>query len=1392
MRVAVLGPLEVDEGRILLAPRDQVVLEALAARPGETVRAEALAEALWGDRLPASWPKVVQGCVSRLRKALGPAAIVTSGAGYRLALHRDDVDHLCFEDLLVRAGQLLAGEPERARYASGQALSLWRGDPLDRLAEWEAGRIEAERLVERRRDAEDLFAEAAIRAGRHADVLGDLHRMVAQQPTRERRWGLLALGQYQAGRQAEALGTLQRARATLVNEFGLDPGPSLAELEEAILRQDPALLPQGALPPAGAVCPYLGLVAYDLEDAPAYFGREADVSACLARLDEAGVLAVVGPSGSGKSSLIRAGVAAALLRDGHQVRVVTPGAHPEDALVQAPTGSGAVLVIDQCEEALALPVTSPEREEFFGALVDFAARGRLVISLRADRLGELAAHPDFAHLVQDGLYLLGAMGPAQLRSAIEGPAAQAGLRLEPGLVDLLVREAEGSPSALPLLSHVLRQTWRRREADTLTVQGYAATGGVREAVAQSAERLYRELTASQQGMLRDLMLRLVSADDTGEPVPTRVARRTVTADDEHTAVVEALVAARLLSSDGDTIEIAHESLAAAWPRLRSWLDDDVDGLRIMRHLTVAAESWDELGRPDSELYRGVRQARAVEWRRAHDPELTPPERAFLDASVELAEKEQRATEAQVRRERRLNRRLRLGLAGVAALLAVSIVAGSLAFTARGQADRLAARAERQSVVADARRLGAEALRTPDLDLAILLATTGVRLDASVDSTSNLAGVLDRAPQLIGLAKVTSPNLLSVRADGKAVAVGGDFSGVTVFDGTAHAEVARNHDIPVRGVRFNPNGNQLAVSVNPFMATGERRVDPVPLRMLDPVTAELADTQPGGVPEGRVVHQAFAFSSNGRWLVAGFLHPTQLDDTTVFRVWATGDLSHPAAAFTAPFLADYAAVSDDGTRVYADGRDSLVHSWDVGAGREVGAAAIAGQQSFALSGDGSTLVVNRGQQVALLDPKTLAVRSAIEEDGGIGPIEFAPRGDLFGYTVDDALIVRHLNDPATEYARFAGAGGGDLGFSPDGQTAYSTAGDRLLAWDLVGERRFLRSIEVQPQPASAGIVYARVSPDGQTVANLVTDGDESYAVQLLDIRTGQRKPMPALRHTPGYFADLAWRPDSRMAASVQSDQWVDLWDRDTGALQARYRVPDRYGVLDSVGFSGDSTRLVLGTHLGWVLTVELASMEPAGKPVLVKAKVPVILTAANLDGTRAIAWVGGRANLVDIPGGTVERTVDVGFNLGSMAWSPDGQTVVVAGQDLAGDGSVKVSVLDPQTLATTMPFSGPQTSAFDVIAFSVDGQRFVTVGSGGVSLWEAHAPQLLGTVRAQAAGAGFDTDNAAILIASPHGAVSVWDPKPDEAVKAACRIVGRDLTELEWHTHLPERARQRVC
>ena len=473
--VALLGPLSVNGDSAVLSPRDRVVLAALAMHPGDLMSAEHLADALWGERPPASWHKVVPGCVLRLRRVLGAEAIETTRYGYRLAVPADDVDTRRFELLLQHGRELLeVGESERAQHALGEALGLWRGRPLMDLDGWEPARIEAERLTELRLEPEECQIDAALRAGRHAEVLAQAQACVAQAPLRERRWALLALAQYQSGRQGEALRTLHRARTALVTELGLDPGPDLVALERAILRQDPELAVPQAGPDAAADCPYLGLFCYDVDDAETFFGRDAEVAECVRRLESVGMLAVVGPSGSGKSSLVRAGVAAALVRAGRHPFVVTAGSRPTALLTDTPPEDSAdtVLVVDQFEEVFTLCTDPEERIRFFAGLVAEANSCPVVISLGADRLGALAGYPDIARLVERGLYLLGPMDEAGLRAAITGPAQWAGLLLEPGLVDLLVREVEGQPGALPLLSHALRRTWERREGRTLTVAGY--------------------------------------------------------------------------------------------------------------------------------------------------------------------------------------------------------------------------------------------------------------------------------------------------------------------------------------------------------------------------------------------------------------------------------------------------------------------------------------------------------------------------------------------------------------------------------------------------------------------------------------------------------------------------------------------------------------------------------------------------------------------------------------------------------------------------------------------------------------------------------------------------------------------------------------------------------
>lgn len=1403
MRIAVLGSLQVDEGRTTLSPRDRVVLLALASRPGAEVSVDTLAEALWGEDLPDTWHKVVQGCIVRLRKALGAEAIQTAGHGYRLRVHRDDMDHVHFEDLLGRARRLLTdGEPDRALFVTGRARELWRGEPFDELRDWDPGRVESERLLELWRDAEDLHAESLLRAGRHEDVLAEAPRLVVEQPMREHRWALLALAQYRAGRQADALATLHRARHMLVNELGLDPGGELTDLEAAVLRQDPDLESSTrAAAPSGA-CPYPGLVPYDIDDAEGFFGREAEIASCLARLDAHGVLTVLGPSGSGKSSLARAGVGAALRRDGRRVHVVTPGSRPSHTLTGLDLRTSDALVVDQCEEALALDPTSPERAAFFHRLVGFAESGRglLVVSMRADRLGDLSAHPEFARLVETGLLLLGPMSEDDLRRAIEGPAAQAGLRIEPGLVDLLLHEVAGEPAALPLVSHVLRRTWEHREGSTLTVAGYAATGGVREAVSQSAEAVFRRLDPGQRSMLRDLMLRLVSPDEGGAPVPTRIPRRAVSGDEEHERLVEVLLDARLVASDGDTVEVAHESLAVAWPRLRSWLDEDVEGLRTMRHVAVAAQSWDELDRPDSELYRGARQARAAEWRARARPSLTPEERDFLDASAALAEKEERATQEQVRRERRLNQRLRLGLGAVAALLAVALVAGVVALTARD-------RAERQALVADARRLGAEALRSEQVDTALLLAAAGVGLDDAPETRSNLLATLDRAHALAASTRA-SGRVLSTAVNpvsGDVATMSPEGSGFELFDGSTLRHLPVADKVLGGSVHARPDGSGYVVSVlADLVDDGE-----APLVLLDRAGARAA-VQPGGYPPRYHSKDAASFphnrsyvgfSADGRWLAASLIQITEEEPTGTF-LWDLRSPSRPLSRLSLGVEGSAPTLSPDGRRLYsadyrggfAPGGGRLVVT-DLPGGRtsraltpaQLGVGRI--DDVLALSPDGRTLAVGAGAETVLMDTGTLTVRTRLTGRGEVHALAFSRDGTRLATTGDRLVVWDLTEDEPTPLLSQEGAAD-DPGFSPDGRTVHTGSFPGLVqTWDLEGSRRFLRTA-----PAGARLGWSeplvRFSPDLRRVA--YTRVGPEFRVR--DVASGALGPAVAPDMLQASVNDLAWHPGGTILNVTSGAPVVGTWDAVTGRrlVQRPLGPPGSTEGAYIAWFSTDGTRLLVGTDAGRLHVLDARTLEAVRAPIQVHRSAGGEPLARTIDtfrpsGDGHTAWLPDV--VVDYVAGTVRPVPDLGVPVLGMHPSPDGARVLV---DAGRSG---VGIIDARTLRwVSRPNPADAELASDSTAWSVDGTLVASVGAGRLTHWDGLTGARLGTVTVDDpdGAVAFSADDRLLHFAGSSGSLLTWDLSPASWRAAACRLAGRDLTEAEWRTYLPDRPYRRTC
>jgi WD40 repeat protein/DNA-binding SARP family transcriptional activator len=1425
--IAVLGPLRVDGEVTSLGPRDRVVLETLAVRPGDVVSAERLADALWAETVPATWPKVVQGCVVRLRKVLGAEAIETSPQGYRLALPADDIDAGRFERLVRRSHELLVlGEHERAAYVSGEALALWRGPPFSELDGWESGRIEARRLEELRLDAEEVFIDAGLRAGRHRDVLGLAEARAAEAPLRERRWALLAVAQYQAGRQGDALRSLRQARRVLVAELGLDPGPELVALEQAILRQDPSLAAAVALPEANATCPYRGLLPYDVGDADTFHGRDDDVTFGLERLASVGALAVVGPSGGGKSSLVRAGIAATLQRQGRHVRVFSPGAHPEESFIALGTvPAGTVLVVDQCEEVFTLCDDAAERTRFLDALIEHAVRGSLVVALRADRLGDLAAHPAFARLVERSLHLLGAMDDAALRAAIEAPARQYGLLLESGLVDVLVGEVEGEPGALPLLSHALRETWVRRQGRTLTVEGYRESGGIRSAVARSAERVYEQIDQTQRPLLRDLMLRLVTPIPDGDPVRARIARHVFATDDERERLIETLVAARLVTSDERMVELAHESLVRAWPRLRDWLDDDVEGQRILRHLAAAGQAWDAMGRPDTELYRGQRLAQAVEWRERASPDLNPVEREFLAAAEAAADRERLAAEERTRHQARVNRTLRTLLVGVGAALVVAIVAGMLAVRQADRADRTAEvaereaeradrtaelaereaeradriadeaagsaaaaelaaqRADRAAIEADARRVGTQALVTENVDESLLMAVAGVRLDDSSDTRANLLTALTRNPALVAATRSPEP-LVTVDAsfDGKVVAVGDEFTGIAFHD-PATLALLGSFPEPSWTLKFRPGGTTLAMSASAYDPNGPLQLDPMPVVIVDTATFQLASTQLGGQPE-RAFAWSLEYSADGRYLAAAFeLYGDDLAAPTgaAIAVWDLEAPDQPVRRFDAGSIRDFGwwhGLSPDGALLYTGGRNiGSVVVRDVATGTVVDMVAIA-HTGVEASPDGAVLAVADGRDVVLLETKTLTEQGRLDGHANVTTLQFSRDGTYLATGTEDGAATLWDIDTGAVVDQFRGHSGivMELAFSPDRATLYTVSLDRsLLAWDLDGSRRFVAEQRAPTPPAYAD--YAFVAAGGELIGFVTGLYGKPAAMQFLDFPAGEMGPQIALGH--GEIGDVRLRPlNLDEVATTGRDGFVRIWQRSTGSV-----IRERDVGGQRLAYSADGERIFVGAADGEVSIIDADTLEPLAPSILLDHGILGLHAAP--DNRTAIALTGAPGiAIVDTIDGTVLHERRIELSPISADFSPDGERAAVATQ------SGEVGVLDLSTAEWVRePIVGHRDTALTV-RYSPDGNVVVSGGlDGRVAMWDGNTGALLGSLLATpnvATAAGFAPDGHTVVIASTDGTVARWDTRVEHWISAACRIAGRSLTAEEWAAILPHR------
>ncbi|MFE4539317.1 helix-turn-helix domain-containing protein [Streptomyces scopuliridis] len=1121
-----------------------------------------------------------------------------------------------------------------------------------------------------------------------------------------------------------------------------------------------------------AAPPYQGLARFESGDRDRFFGRDQLLGDLAELVRGRRFVAVAGSSGSGKSSLLRAGLIP-LLQHTEEPRerpgaivIFTPGEHPvrthADLLVPKDTAGDTVIVVDQFEEVFTLCHDASERGEFIDLLLTARrpdSRLRVIIAIRGDFYGRCAEYGELAVALRDASLLLGPMSPAELREAIVKPAAASGLIVERALTARIIDEVEAEPGGLPLMSHVLLETWRRRRGRALTEAGYEAAGGLRGAIAKTAEDLCTRLTPDQVSVARRILLRLIipgeSAQDTRRPA-ARSELDTGRPDDT-ALVLERLARSRLVILDDDTVDLAHEALITAWPRLVAWIEEDREGLLLQRRLTEAAGVWEELDRDSGALYRGVRLAVACDWaaREGNRDSLNSPERAFLDASVGLREQERAVTA-------RRNRQLRYLAAGLAMMLLVVTGISVVAVQQRQDAvqahqvalsRQLAAQALglAESRPGTAMLLSVEAYRiapTPEARGALLTMSAHeyyrTELAGHTDAVSEVAfspdGLLatvsrdqtlrlwdtQRRRQLATLSgHATWLRAVTFSPDGRLLATGGDDKNVVLWDVPARKKVATltGHTQQVEDIAFAPDGRTVASAGSDSTVKlwdTERRSGRLTLSGHTGLVNAVAFS-----PDGRTLASAGADRSIGLWDAA----------TGARLATLTG---HTQSV-------DAIAFSPDGRTLASASQDQTAILWD--ARRHTRKATLTGHsgqvRAITYSPDGRTVATTGHDNTVMLWDADRHIRRATltGHTSNLYTLAFDPRGHLLASAGEDGTVV--LWDPT----RIPLAGHADrvnnVAFSPDGRTL-ATAGDdgTAVLWDVEGRTR-KTTLAGDTGPVNA----VAFSPDGHTLAAATGTAQQpvrahDYALALWNPATGSSLA-ELTGHTDRVMA-VAFSPDGRTLATASSDRTIKLWNAVKDTQQATI---DTQAASNAVAFSPDGRTLA----------------------------------TARRDGS-AILWdVSKRSRRAALVGHT--------RSIRAVAFSPDGRTLATASIDQT------VSLWDVAhgtRLATLGGHTGPALA----VAFSPDGRTLATASADTtVVLWDLARRSQLATLAGhtrQVRSVEFSPDGRTLATGSDDHTAMLWNTEPQHTEAQLCASVARDLTRKEWREFLPGIPYRKTC
>ena len=1272
----------------------------------------------------------------------------------------------------------------------------------------------------------------------HFTTFGDLLKYLRRRVGLTQRELSIAVGysdtQISRLEQNERMPDLATLTARFLPALHIEDQPEVAErlLElAATMRREDA--------PAVGLPPYKGLQYFDETDAELFFGRETLTTLLLERVYERlesdqRFLAIIGASGSGKSSLVRAGLIPALRWEqrssGWPVVILTPTAHPLEALAASlqreaqqslplrklvdelghdpmalhdslkrlahgTSSVHAVLVVDQFEELFTLCRNEVEQTGFVESLVATAIQprgvGMVVIVLRADFYAHCARFNSLRKMISQYQEYIGPMTSEELRSAIEEPARRGHWEFEPGLVDLLLHDVRADaghipePGALPLLSHALLSTWQRRRGRTMTLSGYTASGGVRGAISETAEAVFHDqLEAEQREVARQIFLRLT---ELGGETSTADTRRRVNFDelvsspDDREIVHEVLLTladARLITTDQNTAEVAHEALIREWPTLRGWLEEDREGLRLHRRLTEAAQEWDAMGRDPEVLYRGARLAQAIEWAEVHPDDLNMLERTFLETSQTLVEKENIEREAQRQRDLDAAQRLaeteraraeeqlissrRLRQRAVVLTIAL-ILSGLLALVAVFYWQR----AVEANHLASSRELAAAAINNLQIDpeRSALLALHALEEIDTLEARNALHQAIPELHILLNIPAHTGgvPDV-AYSPDGTVLAsLGTDGLAKLWNPNSGELKFSLNESVDEFGssIAFSPDGGTLAIALETKVIlwnikSGEIKSTLSGQSIGTTIGYNLGVGQISFSPDGSRLAVANMDGAPKVWELA-----TQ---SVVLSI--EGEMSSQKAI----------AYSPDGRLLATGGDEGVVRVWDADHGTELSRLALGGIiHSLSFNSNGSYLVAaSEDGSVKVWEVETGNEVLKLPRISGVYDVAFLAGGN-FATAVQDGTVrvwdvvtgqeLLTLAGPTSTVISVAG--------SPDGTRIASGAYDgSLRIWDAAPGRELLTI------PGHTGVIWNVVySPDGSQVASAGVDG----YVRLWNAETGQSLlTLPKDGATTTGFTGLAFSPDGSSLATGSEDGNITIWDSRTGEILTYLSGHTNYVV--SLAFSPDGGRLASASWDGSARVWRL----PGGE----------VLTTFNGHGPTALisgiafspdgktVFTGADDKFVyqwnAATGQVVREFSGEGKEIYGVAVSPDGKLLA------AGDQDGNIHLWDVESGEKLRTLSG-HAGLVVRLAFSQDGLRLASAGFDRLAkVWDVASGNELYSLYGNTSnvfGVSFSPVGDRLATAGADGSIRIYTLKLDQLIALAKERLTRTLTDEECRKFL---------